>query len=43
MQLEQGNSFCWLYTDMSEGNSARLFKRIGYRPVSDVSEYTFRT
>jgi predicted GNAT family acetyltransferase len=42
MQLEKGNAFCWLYTDMSEGSSARLFKRIGYRPVSDVSEYTFR-
>jgi len=36
-QLEQGNSFCWLYADVS--SSPNLFKRIGYWPVSDVSEY----
>jgi predicted GNAT family acetyltransferase len=38
-QLDQGNLFCWLYTDMSSGASPRIFKRIGYWPVSDVSEY----
>lgn len=42
MQLEQGNAFCWLYTEMSAENSAAVFRRIGYRPVSDVSEYEFR-
>ena len=38
-QLEQGSSFCWLYTDLSAGASPNIFKRIGYRPVSDVTEY----
>lgn len=38
-QLELGNAFCWLYTNLSNGGSSRLFKRIGYWPVSDVSEY----
>ena len=38
-QLEQGNAFCWLYTDMSSGTPPKIFKRIGYWPVSDVSEY----
>lgn len=38
-QLEQGNAFCWLYTDLSSAASPKLFKRIGYWPVSDVSEY----
>jgi predicted GNAT family acetyltransferase len=38
-QLEQGNTFCWLYTDMSSAASPNIFKRIGYWPVSDVSEY----
>jgi uncharacterized protein len=38
-QLEQGNAFCWLYTDVSSAASPNIFKRIGYRPVSDVSEY----
>lgn len=41
MMLDQGSAFCWLYTDMSAGASPTLFKRIGYRPVSDVSEYAF--
>ena len=38
-QLEQGNAFCWLYTDLSTAASPNIFKRIGYWPVSDVSEY----
>lgn len=38
-QLEHGNAFCWLYTDMSSAASPNIFKRIGYWPVSDVSEY----
>lgn len=39
-QLEQGNAFCWLYTDLN--SSPNIFKRIGYWPVSDVSEYYLR-
>lgn len=38
-QLEQGNAFCWLYTDLSSAAAPNIFKRIGYWPVSDVSEY----
>ena len=38
-QLEQGNAFCWLYTDVSSAASPNIFKRIGYWPVSDVCEY----
>jgi predicted GNAT family acetyltransferase len=38
-QLGQGNAFCWLYTDVSSAASPNIFKRIGYWPVSDVSEY----
>ena len=41
-QLDQGNAFCWLYTDMSGAASPNIFKRIGYWPVSDVSEYYLR-
>ncbi len=37
-QLERGNAFCWLYTEVSSA-PPNIFKRIGYRPVSDVSEY----
>ena len=38
-QFEQGRAFCWLYTDLSSAASPNIFKRIGYRPVSDVAEY----
>ena len=41
-QLAQGSAFCWLYTDLSSAASPNIFKRIGYRPVSDVSEYYLR-
>ena len=41
-QLEQGNAFCWLYTDLSDASASNIFKRIGYWPVSDVSEYYLR-
>ena len=40
-QLDQGNEFCWLYTDLSSNASRNVFTRIGYRPVSDVAEYSF--
>jgi uncharacterized protein len=41
-QLEKGNAFCWLYTDLSSAASPNIFRRIGYRPVSDVTEYYLR-
>ena len=41
-QLEQGNAFCWLYTELSSAASPNIFKRIGYWPVSDVAEYYVR-
>jgi predicted GNAT family acetyltransferase len=40
-QLAKGSAFCWLYTDVSAAASPNIFKRIGYWPVSDVSEYYF--
>ncbi|MFI5367374.1 MAG: GNAT family N-acetyltransferase, partial [Candidatus Binatia bacterium] len=38
-QLAVGNAFCWLYTVLSSDASPKIFRRIGYRPVSDVTEY----
>jgi uncharacterized protein len=40
--LASGSSFCWLYTDVSNPRSSRLFTRIGYRAVSDVAEFQLR-
>jgi predicted GNAT family acetyltransferase len=41
-QLTQGSGFCWLYTDRSSTTAPKIFKRIGYWPVSDVLEYYLR-
>jgi predicted GNAT family acetyltransferase len=38
-QLSNGSTFCWLYTDRSSVRAPNIFKRIGYWPVSDVTEY----
>ena len=40
-QLEQGRTFCWLYTKPSIAVERNLFSTIGYRPVSEVEEYRF--
>jgi GNAT superfamily N-acetyltransferase len=37
--LADGNRFCWLYTDLSSQAATTIFTRLGYRPVSEVSEY----
>jgi predicted GNAT family acetyltransferase len=41
-QLSSGNVFCWLYTDRSSAAGGNIFKRLGYRPVSDMTEYYLR-
>jgi len=41
-QLERGNVFCWLYTDVSGTASPSIFTSIGYAPVSDVAEYNLK-
>ena len=40
-QLEQGNAFCWLYTDASTTVSSNIFERIGYRPACEMTEYSW--
>jgi predicted GNAT family acetyltransferase len=39
--LDGGRRFCFLYTDLANPTSNRIYERIGYRPVSDVDEYRF--
>lgn len=34
--LDAGRRFCFLYTDLSNPGSNRIYERIGYRPVCDV-------
>ena len=39
--LEQGRQFCFLYTDLANPTSNRIYARIGYEPVCDSTEITF--
>lgn len=34
--LDAGKRFCFLYTDLANPTSNRIYERIGYRPVADV-------
>jgi uncharacterized protein len=39
--LEGGRRFCFLFTDLANPTSNSIYRRIGYRPVTDVDQYTF--
>jgi len=39
--LDQGRSFVFLFTDLSNPTSNHIYQAIGYQPVCDVNEYTF--
>lgn len=39
--LEEGNNYCFLFTDLSNPTSNSIYQKIGYRPVMDVDEYHF--
>lgn len=41
MLLDRGYRFCFLYTDLANPTSNRIYQRIGYEPVCDVVEYRF--
>jgi predicted GNAT family acetyltransferase len=40
-QLEAGRRFCFLYTDLANPTSNKIYQDIGYEPVCDVDEYRF--
>jgi uncharacterized protein len=39
--LARGRRFCMLFTDLANPAAARIYRRIGYKPVCDVTEYRF--
>lgn len=41
--LDQGNRFCFLYTDLANPTSNAIYARIGYRRICDAVEYRFAT
>jgi uncharacterized protein len=39
--LDQGCHCCYLLTDLANPTSNRIYRQIGYRPISDWHEYSF--
>jgi len=39
--LEEGNKFCFLFTDLLNPTSNSIYQKIGYRPVIDIDQYEF--
>lgn len=39
--LNEGRRCCFLFTDLANPTSNRVYARVGYRPVIDVAEYRF--
>jgi predicted GNAT family acetyltransferase len=40
-QLTAGRTFCFLFTDLANPTSNKIYQDIGYMPVCDVDEYRF--
>jgi uncharacterized protein len=40
-QLDAGRRFCFLYTDLANPTSNKIYLDIGYQPVIDVDQYAF--
>lgn len=40
-QLGRGATFCFLFTDLANPTPNRIYRRIGYEPVTDVDQYRF--
>ncbi len=40
-QLAAGRSFCFLYTDLANPTSNRIYMDLGYEPVCDALDYVF--
>lgn len=39
--LDSGRRFCFLYTDLRNSTSNRVYQNVGYEPIADVDEYRF--
>ncbi|MHA1914654.1 MAG: GNAT family N-acetyltransferase [Promethearchaeota archaeon] len=39
--LDEGNNYCFLFTDLSNPISNSIYQKIGYYPITDVDEYRF--
>lgn len=39
--LDKGYKFCFLFTDLSNPTSNKIYQEIGYKPVADCNDYSF--
>lgn len=39
--LDEGRQFCFLFTDLANPTSNKIYQQIGYRPIIDVDMYGF--
>ncbi|WP_414584277.1 GNAT family N-acetyltransferase [Scytonema sp. PCC 10023] len=39
--LDQGHRYCFLFTDLANPTSNHIYQAIGYKPVGDLSDYSF--
>jgi uncharacterized protein len=42
-QIAAGRRFCFLFTDLANPTSNKIYQAIGYQPVCDVDQYRFGT
>ncbi len=40
--LDEGRKYCFLFTDLANPTSNRIYQNIGYEPVADVDVYAFK-
>ena len=40
-ELDKGRRWCFLFTDLANPTSNRIYQAIGYRPVRDVRMFHF--
>ena len=40
-QLDRGRRFCFLFTDLANPTSNKIYQAIGYEPVCDMDQYRF--
>ena len=39
--LDDGNRYCFLFTDLSNPTSNKIYQDVGYKPVMDMDQYKF--
>jgi hypothetical protein len=40
-QLDSGRRYCFLFTDVANETSNRIYAAVGYEPIRDISRYSF--